>query len=64
MQGLDTFPRRLVEAVKTKTPRGVDEWLVRVPYEGDSSDVCAYIWRDKRRKTHMQWDGSCRHWKY
>jgi len=60
---LDTFPYE-DEGAKTKTPRGVDAWLVKVDYESFSGDVCAYAWRDKRRKMHVQWDGGCLHWKY
>ena len=60
----DTFPRRLVEAVKTMAPRGIEAWLVRVPYEGDSGDVCFYAWKPPEKKTRLQLDGSCRHWKY
>ena len=58
-----TFPYP-ADAVKTKTPRGVDAWLVKVDFESHSGQVCAYAWRDYQEKTHVQWDGVCRYWDF
>jgi hypothetical protein len=60
------------DAVKTKTPRGVDAWLVKLKFQGHSGEVCAYAWRDNQDKihegtwdgAHIEWDGACRHWNY
>jgi hypothetical protein len=52
------------DAVRTTMPGGQDAWLVRVVYEGDSGDVCMYIWRDSHRKRHLVLDSGCFHWKY
>ena len=64
---VDTFPYA-DEAVHSKTPRGVDAWLVKVDYAGYEGDLCAYVWRDQRRKTRVKWDGAgsafCEHWEY
>jgi len=42
--------------------------LVKVDYAGYEGDLCAYVWRDQRRKTHVKWDGAwsgfCEHWEY
>jgi len=59
---LDTFPYP-DEAVKAKTPRGLDAWFVKVDYAGYEGAVCAYIWRDMRKRTHVQWDDECLDWK-
>jgi len=63
MDTADTFPYRLVEARKSKAI-GRDAWLIRVPYEGDSGDACAFAWRERHGNTRVRWDGSCRHWEY
>ena len=34
------------EDVRSRTPGGRPAWLVRVPFEGDSSDACVYVWRE------------------
>lgn len=52
------------DAVKTKTPGGVEAWLVKVDFDSHSGAVCAYVWRDKREKTNVQWDGNCRYWDF
>ena len=36
------------EEVKAQTPSGKDAWLVRVIFDGESGNVCVYVWRDKR----------------
>jgi hypothetical protein len=60
----ETFPRRFVESVKTKRPHGMDAWLVRVSDQEDSLDACVYVWKQAGKKTRLQLDDSCRHWKY
>jgi hypothetical protein len=52
------------DAVKATTPHGVDAWLVKVDFESHSAQVCAYVWRDQRKRTRFQEDGGCRHWEY
>jgi hypothetical protein len=51
------------EAVRSRTPGGHQAWLVRVPFAGDSSDACVYVWRGADR-IERRLDGSCRHWNY
>jgi hypothetical protein len=50
------------EEVKAQTPSGKDAWLVRVIFDGESGNVCVYVWRDKRVRLRM--DGTCRHWDF
>jgi hypothetical protein len=61
-----TFSR--AEKVETQTPSGTYAWLVRLDSEGDSGDICGYVWRgDEPGRAdgtliRIQFDRGCRHW--
>ena len=56
------------EAVETKTPSGVDAWLVRLVAAAGSGDRCGYVWRGSEpgradsTVLRVQLDQNCRHW--
>lgn len=61
-----TFSR--AEKVETQTPSGIYAWLVRLVSEGDSGDICGYVWRGEEAGRangtviRIQFDRGCRHW--
>jgi hypothetical protein len=61
-----TFSR--AEKVETQTPSGIHAWLVRLVSEGDSGDICGYVWRGEEvgradsTVIRIQFDRGCRHW--
>jgi hypothetical protein len=56
------------EAIETRTPSGVDAWLVRLVSDADSGDRCGYVWRGSEpgradsTVLRVQLDPGCRHW--
>jgi hypothetical protein len=62
----ETFSK--TEAVETKTPSGIDAWLVRLVSDADSGDRCGYVWRGSEpgradsTVLKVQLDRGCRHW--
>ena len=56
------------ERVETQTPSGIDAWLVRLISEGDSGDLCGYVWRGEEAGRadgtviRIRFDDDCRHW--
>jgi hypothetical protein len=61
-----TFAR--AEKVETQTPSGTYAWLVRLVSEGDSRDLCGYVWRGEEAGRadgtviRILFDHGCRHW--
>ena len=57
------------EKVETQTPSGRDAWLVRLVSEGDSDDLCGYVWRGEEAGRadgtviRIRLDDGCRHWR-
>ena len=63
----ETFSK--TEAVETKTPSGIDAWLVRLVSDADSGDRCGYVWRGSEpgradgTVLGVQLDPGCRQWR-
>ena len=63
-----TFPK--AEKIETRTPFGIDAWLVRLFAEGEGADLCGYVWRGEEPETgraegtviRVRFDARCRHW--
>jgi hypothetical protein len=57
------------EAVETKTPSGINAWLIRVVSDAGSGDRCGYVWRGSEpgradgTVLRVQLDHGCRHWR-
>ena len=63
-----SFPR--AERVETRTPSGIDAWLVRLVSDADGADLCGYVWRGEEPETgrvegtviEIRFDDGCEHW--